>query len=387
MKRLLLLALVAVASLTTLHAQAVDVNVCDVIKKPADFNGKTVRIKGVVFAGFDSFVIKDASGECGFPVDGIWLSYPQGTKAKAGPTAILQIQPAHNYTGSYQAPARAAVALEKSKDFKQFDSLLAQAHTKGTGMCLGCARYEVSATLVGRLDTVADASLKRDAAGKIVGFGGFGNLNMYPARLVLQSVSEVTPKEIDYSATDNLNKNDVQASAGGGGGDLVDPLETSRKIAAGPGLAGTPAGVQAQRAIDAFGKHGEHNGVVVAFKGLNEVFDEGPASIDSPDGVLYTVRFNQDRLRSDALIRAYFHMGEHVADLRNPPPNTDAAPPFILEFNGWSMSISSGIVTGQKLMVLSGGSAVWNLAWPADDRQSKMEAGVSGYLKLSGVNR
>jgi len=37
---------------------------------------------------------------------------------------------------------------------------------------------------VGRLDTVADASIKRDASGKIVGFGGFGNMNAYPARLV-----------------------------------------------------------------------------------------------------------------------------------------------------------------------------------------------------------
>ena len=73
-------------------------------------------------------------------------------------------------------------------------------------MCLGCTRYEVTATLVGRLDAVADATLKRDAAGKIVGFGGFGNMNAYPARLVLQSVSDVTPKEIDYSKTDAASK-------------------------------------------------------------------------------------------------------------------------------------------------------------------------------------
>ena len=51
-------------------------------------------------------------------------------------------------------------------------------------MCLGCIRYDVTATLVGRLDAVPDATLQRDKAGKIVGFGGFGNLNAYPARLV-----------------------------------------------------------------------------------------------------------------------------------------------------------------------------------------------------------
>ena len=47
-------------------------------------------------------------------------------------------------------------------------------------MCLGCARYEVSATLVGRLDGVADAAIKRDNSGKIVALSGFGNMNAYP---------------------------------------------------------------------------------------------------------------------------------------------------------------------------------------------------------------
>ena len=36
-----------------LHAQVVDTTVCDVVKKPETFNGKMVRIKGTVVAGFD----------------------------------------------------------------------------------------------------------------------------------------------------------------------------------------------------------------------------------------------------------------------------------------------------------------------------------------------
>jgi len=35
---------------------------------------------------------------------------------------------------------RTPVTLDKSKDFKQFDSLLSQPHQKGLDMCLGCAR-------------------------------------------------------------------------------------------------------------------------------------------------------------------------------------------------------------------------------------------------------
>ena len=80
-------------------------------------------------------------------------------------------------------------------------------------MCLGCARYEVTATFTGRLDTVDDPSLKRDSAGKIIGFGGFGNMNAYPARLVLQSVADVTPKEIDFSKNDDGTKGEPDAAS------------------------------------------------------------------------------------------------------------------------------------------------------------------------------
>jgi hypothetical protein len=37
-----------------------------------------------------------------------------------------------------------------------------------------------------------------DGGGKVIGLSGFGNLNRYTARLVPQSVSEISPQEIDY---------------------------------------------------------------------------------------------------------------------------------------------------------------------------------------------
>jgi hypothetical protein len=383
MKRLLFLALLAAASVTAIHAQAVDVNVCDVVKTPKDFNGKTVRIKGVVFVGFDSFIVKDPTGECGFPIDAIWLDYPAGTKAKAGPAAVLHIQPAHNYAGPYQAPTRAAVVLDKSKDFKQFDSLLSQSHNKGIGICLGCTKSQVAATLVGRLDTVADAGIKHNAAGKIIDFGGFGNNNMYSARLVLQSVSEVTVKDQDYTAADLAAKGDTPPM--GPTPDLYDPMDTANKIATGP-LGNTPAGEQAKKAIGSFPKRGEKNGVTIVTNGVNEVKEEGPGKIDSPDGVLYTVHFNQDKLQGPAYVRALFHMGEHISDLRT--SGADQTPPYVLEYNAWSMAISSGVVSGDKVLTLPGGFVVWNLKWTDAERTSQMDGGVTGYLnKGAAINR
>src|SRR5579863_7238597 len=194
MKRLFLVTLFCVFAVS-LHAQAADTSVCDILKDPQSFNSKTVRIKGTVSSGFDEFILK-AEG-CKYHIGGIWLAYPEGTKAKSGPVALLQLQPASNFAGTVASVERVPVTLDKNKDFKQFDSLLAAPY-KGNGVCLGCTKSEVSATLTGRIDAVHPA-LRRDAAGKIIEITGFGNLNAYPVRLVLQTVSDAVPHEIDYS--------------------------------------------------------------------------------------------------------------------------------------------------------------------------------------------
>lgn len=379
MKRMLGLALLACAAAGTAAAQAVDVNVCDVLKHPANYDGKIVRMKGVVFSGLDSFAIKDVSGECGFPVDAIWLEYPQGTKAKAGPAEVIHIQPAHNFAGSGKEPARAAVTLDaKSKDFKQFDSLLAQPH-KSDAMCLGCARYEVTATLTGRLDAVTDAALQRNSAGKIVGFGGFGNLNQYPARLVLASVSDVAPKELDYAAAEAQVKKlqSVQNAT------PADPMETIKKFL--DGLKGSPTEPAAQKLFATLPKKGEHNGVVIAKGNTAEEKSATASTEDSPDGILYNVVVNGDRLQGDAYARALVHIGQHVADLRQP---ADAAPPFILEYNAWSMTISAAVFGGQKTLTVSGGPLLWDLSWAPAERNEKMNAALSTYLnKYASISR
>jgi hypothetical protein len=363
-------------------AQVVDTTVCDVVKKPASFDGKMVRIKGTVVAGFDEFIIKDASDpNCGYPVNAIWLSYPQGTKGKAGPAAILQIQPARNFAGTYTAPTRTPVALEKSKDFKQFDSLLAQTHQKGLDMCLGCTRYEVTATLVGRMDAVADPTLKRDASGKITGFGGFGNMNAYPARLVLQSVADVTPKEIDYSKNDDATKGDAPQSGSGSdmGGDISGAIANAQKAAA--ALAAGPAKDQAVKAAGAFGKPGDRTtGVNVAFGTTNEVAPEALGVKDSPDGILFNCILNQDRVHGDPLVRAVAHFGEHISELRNPDSDHADAPAYVLESDAWVVTTLNAIVSGQKFLTLPGGYLIWNTSWPADTRNDKMEEVLKDFL-------
>ncbi len=391
-----------------LYAQAaapVDAAVCDVVKKPQAFDGKIVRIRGTVVAGFDEFVIKDSTDpNCGYPVNAIWLDYPVGTKGKAGPAAMLVIQPAKNFAGKLTTPARAPVTLDKSKEFKQFDSLLAQKHEKGADMCLGCTRYEVTATLVGRLDSVADATLQRDASGKIVGFGGFGNMNAYPARMVLESVTDVTPKEIDYSKNDDETKGneaggggainaDMYASGSGCGSggcmgvtggndfDLHGAIAAAQKAA--DSLAAGPPKDAAEKAAAVYGKAGDHTATVsVANGAANEASpnDEALGSKDSPDGVLFNCTFNSDRLQGPALARAVIHMGEHVSELRNPAPGNEAAPAYMLESDAWVVTAVSAVVGGQKFLSLPGGYVIWDINWTADDRNDKMANALKDYL-------
>jgi hypothetical protein len=356
MQRLLAFGLLC-ASACGLCAQTIDTTVCDILKNPTAFNGKIVRIKGTVAVGFDQFIVKGP--DCSQPVNAIWLSYPEGAKAKARPAAMLQLQPAQNFAGSVETVTRNSVSLEVNKDFKQFDSLLSTPGKAG-GMCLGCVRYEVSATLVGRLDG-EKAELRRDASGEIVSMSGFGNLNAYSARLVLQSVSDVVPEEIDFSKTppESGSENTVVQEFGSG-----IPLED-----------------EPQRAAAAYGKEGEDNGVNAGGMS-NEAAAAGETKSDhaSPDGVLYNCMFDFDRLKGDQMSRAMALLGEHIADLRSPETGLQSPSIYQLEYRGWVTTMLSAINNGQKSLMLPGGYLIWSSSWSKTDLNSKTQSALKGYL-------
>jgi hypothetical protein len=273
-------------------AQVVDASVCDVLADPASFDGKVIRFKAAsVVAGFDEFVIEGTGCK---PAASIWLSYPGGTKGKAGPAAVVRLQLAKNSTAVADSPRKAAVMLQRDGDFQRFDSLLATPY-RSSAVCLGCPRYTVTATLIGRLDGVSTAGVVRDKGGKVISLAGFGNLNLYRARLVLQSVSEVVPREVDYSTSAIATKGD------------------SRRV-------GSRASAdQLKRAAEAYGEQGEDNGVAVSFGVANEVSpDDGAKGHgDSPDGILFDTKFDMDRLGKQLLPNAMSHIGTHIADVRS----------------------------------------------------------------------
>jgi hypothetical protein len=391
MKRLFALALLCAYS-CCLHAQAVDATVCEILKNPVSFNGKIVKIKGTVAAGFDQFVVKGP--DCGKKVNAIWLAYPEGTKAKAGPAAVLELQPAKNFTGAVAAEQRTAVTLEKSKDFKQFDSLLSTPF-KGDGLCLGCGRYTVTATLVGRLDGVK-AGILRDKEGKIVAINGFGNLNAYSARLVLQSVSEVAPQEIDYSKSAEATKGervpDPDASTGShavsgaiiperAGGTTSDPVTDAHKTAA-SFPAGSPLGPKIERAAAAFPKKGEDNGVWLIFGNGNQAIasEEGKGGKDSPDGVLFNLKLNTDRLKGYAPSIVIAYAGTAIADLRDAKTALSFAGTYDNQYYGFQTAVLGAIGDHLKTLTLPSGYLIFNRAWPNAEVEKNMDDNIKSFL-------
>lgn len=341
-------------------AQVTDATVCDILANPQSFDGQIVRFTGVVIAGFDEFAIKGAG--CRKNVDAIWLSYPEGTKGKAGPAGILRLQLAKNNPAAMDSANRVPVKLDKNKDFKNFDNLLSS-QVNANGLCLGCVKYSVTATLVGRLDGAKDAGLIRDTGGKVVGVSGFGNLNLYSARLVLQSVSSVSPQEIDYSSGGTPSAADLSTATG-----IFTP--------------GSPSADQVKRGADAFGAPGENNGVSVGFGGTNELpkVDSAKSSEDSPDGIVFSVLLDGDRLKDSAMELAISHIGTHIADLRSKTGAISTLPLYGAEFRAWQTSVLNAIAVKAKNLTLPGGYVIYSQTWPNADLGKNANSGIARFL-------
>ena len=373
MRRLPVLLLLCFAMIAPLAGQIADVSICDILATPQSFDGKIVRVRGTVTAGFDEFAMKDAG--CNQSVSAVWLAYPEGTKGKAGPAAFVQLQLGRNNPAAAASPSRSPVKLDKNKEFKQFDSLLSTPYKAG-GMCLGCIRYAVTATLVGRLDGVKEAGIVRDSGGKFVSANGYGNLNLYRARLVLQTVSDVSAHEIDYSKVSSATKDDSARESSGG-----DPVAAAHQ-AAHAFSPDSQAAKQVERAAAAYGNEGEDNGVEVGFSTSSEVpKNDGPkGDKNSPDGLLINCTFDMDRLKGEALTRAISHVGTHIADVRDPQSTASASTAYELEYRAWQTTVLSAVAAQQKTLTLPGGYLLWNSAWPAADRNKMIDEGITNFL-------
>lgn len=98
-------------------------------------------------------------------------------------------------------------SLVQDEALRKFQKYLASTYTRvGGGVCEQCPKYEVEATLTGRIDIASDSfpqgqwkdkvGFLHDASGKVVGKAGFGHPPSYKYRLIIKSVSHVTARKL-----------------------------------------------------------------------------------------------------------------------------------------------------------------------------------------------
>jgi hypothetical protein len=227
--------------------QPLTATVCEIERRPQDFDGRMVRVRARVIEGFEVFAIRD--GGCA----DIWLDYP-GASGFGAMVSSGAKTPELN---------RPEIALKRDAAFDRFvASLEAEMYPRNREtICQGCFRYEVTATMTGRLDYGGKGR-------------GFGHLNSYPTRLLLQSVADVSAKDlVDRYDPKEFSTTKIRFPKGVIGGRLIDVSEM-------------PMPEQVVYAIDAVP---DGRAVPPSFFGITD--DKGQFTISVPPGS-YVVGIN-----------------------------------------------------------------------------------------------
>ena len=177
----------------------VKVSVCEVVRSPEDFDNKLVRFTATLVTGFEVSAIRDPNDkDCG----AIWFTYPGGA-----PTTYLSLG-----TRIPVSP-RPAVQLKRDRRLRQFQRYAeAEMYSRRRdSSCDGCHRYEVTAVMVGLIESAGPGQ-------------GFGHMNASPVQFVLRSVERVSARDLasNYDAAD-YSKEPVRFPTGYLEGIVVGP--------------------------------------------------------------------------------------------------------------------------------------------------------------------
>jgi hypothetical protein len=146
-------------------------SVCDLLANPADFDGKMITVRAQIEIAHEIFVIDNPACPSQ-AIDSVWLEYARGPKR----------QPTTWCCGDLRSSDPIAVKMDKS--FRDLDRYL-RARVKGKTL------YTITATLSGRFDSV-ETSTCPDGKHQCPTAGGFGHFGHFPARLVIESATDVS---------------------------------------------------------------------------------------------------------------------------------------------------------------------------------------------------
>jgi len=172
--------------------QPILTSVCAVVKEPAAFDNKLVKIRGYVTANFEYSVLADDS--CS--ERGIWFVFADGS----GPPSL-------SVWANGKAPKKTSTKIElvplRLLRDSNYDALVKYWSLSEKGKACAdapppadllpdCRTYRVTATFVGRLDGVSSQTrMKHQKHPDSTNREGFGLMGMFDAQIVVQSVEHV----------------------------------------------------------------------------------------------------------------------------------------------------------------------------------------------------
>lgn len=191
----------------------IETTVCAIFEHPSEFNNKIVRIHGYASGNFEySELCADGCDSA------LWFEYGSGE----WPPGLVAIVGGGARPGSEDAEGKlilpVPVKLVQDSNFQHFQKLMrarAKADEQNSkGDADTWTFYRVSATFTGRIDAVSDDvhafHLKRKAMDR-VDFLGFGQMGLFDAQFILQSVGNDSVLE-KFPSTPNPLKNKAPKS-------------------------------------------------------------------------------------------------------------------------------------------------------------------------------
>lgn len=149
----------------------VNATTCSILRHPQLFSGKIVHVRVNARVGLESLTASDPNCQ-----ESIWLDYANESKE----------------TNNNRHPQ---LTLVKDEALTKFKDAIGAEQDDPVHPCttMHCMRYDVTATLIGRVDYRSTRCKNTPKSKKPSPFQcGYGHMGAWPVRIVIESVSDVT---------------------------------------------------------------------------------------------------------------------------------------------------------------------------------------------------
>lgn len=179
----------------------ISTTVCELVQHPHRFNGKLVKVRATVRAGFELSVLYDRNCE----KNELWNGTDDHARRTSMQIAYLGNEADLQHPDLLKwkpIPELRPIKLRDDEPYQTLGKHIDQYYSDDFCTAFKCPKFSVTATFIGRFD-YDDQKLRafrNTSTGEVwPSKGGFGHMNISPTQLVWQSVSDVVATPIERS--------------------------------------------------------------------------------------------------------------------------------------------------------------------------------------------